>query len=261
VRTEIVSYSYDDRKAKAEKRRLYEIETFDIAGNLLRDIDYSSDGSVLNDERNLCRTGRVVETVRKHSPFTYLPDRVVYKHDATGNVIEENGYDLAGKLVSNHIYEYNDRGRKVRWTSKSFFQNEDKRTHRWTFTYDDRGRVREERAYLDAGKDFIPTDELGGPHRKLYMYSDLTRSNVTVKFDARGVFVGSSVSRYDSKGNELEDIVFDQKGELKEKTRYVYVFDSLGNWTVQKTYEWDIENGKGYYRLEEISYRTITFYR
>ena len=260
VRTESISFTYDDGKRKAEKRRLDQVETFDIAGNLLRNIVYSSDLSVLYDEKRSFQKGRVVETLRKHSPFTYLSDRVLYKYDQAGDLVEENGFDLTGKLVSHHVYEYDNHGRKTQWTSRSYFANEDKRVHRWTYTYDGLGRVRDEKAYIDGGNGFIPTDELGGPHRKLNMYADSTRSNHTVNFNARGVFVGSRVSRYDRKGNELEDIGFDEKGELKEKTRYEYVFDRLGNWTVKRTYEWDFENGKGLYRLEEISYRRISFY-
>ncbi|MEO8649620.1 MAG: hypothetical protein ABI539_10690 [Acidobacteriota bacterium] len=261
VRTEVVSYSYESRKVKIEKRRVDLVESFDRSGNLLSEMSYGDDGAVLWDEKNTYQNGRLVETSRKHSPFSYLPDRVVYKYDDSGNVIEENGYDLTGKLVSNSLYEYDGKNRKIQLTSRSYFEHEDHRPHRWTYSYDEQGRVKEEKVFRDEGTGFIPTDALGGPHRKLYLYRDLTRSGTMKAFNAAGGLVGSSLSVYDGMGNELEDIRFDEKGDLKEKTRYEYVFDRLGNWTIQKTFEWDGEGKNGTYRLSEVSYQILTFYR
>lgn len=260
VRTEVVSYSYESGRVKVGKRRLDLIENFDRFGNLLGEINYGYDGSILYEEKHTYQNGRLIETARKHSPFSYLSDKVVYKYDAGGNMIEESGYDLTGKLVSHTIYEFDQRNRKTSWTSRSYFEKEDQRPHRWTYIYDEYDRVREEKAYRDEGKGFIPTDALGGPHRKLHMYPDNTRSNTTAHFNSDGEFVGSSLSKYDGQGNELEDIRFERNGELKEKTKYTYIFDRFKNWTVQKTYEWDTENGKSFYRLEEISYQIITYY-
>jgi hypothetical protein len=171
-----------------------------------------------------------------------------------------NGYDLSGRLVSHDDSEFDDKHRKIRWTSRSYFEHEDHSPHRWTYSYDDQDCVKEEKAYIDAGSGFAATDRLGSPHRKLHMYHDPTRSGATVSFDSSGAFAGSELSTYDSKGNELEDIEFDANGVLKRKTKYEYVFDSFGNWTVQKTYEWNTEKGKSYYRLQEIEYQLITYF-
>jgi hypothetical protein len=73
VRTEVLGYSYKNGKRQAEKRRVDTIETFDYKGNLLREISYSDDGSILWDEINSYAHGRLVETLQKHSPFMYSP--------------------------------------------------------------------------------------------------------------------------------------------------------------------------------------------
>jgi len=257
VRTEVVEYSYESKKVKVGKRRLDFAENFDRIGNLIRETMYGYDGDVLFDETNVYQNGRMIETLRKNSPFSVLPDKVVYIYNASGNIVEENGYDLSGKLVSNDIYEYDGRKRKIQWTSKSFFEHEDHRPHRWTYSYDDQNRVKEEKAFLEGGTGFVATDELGGPHRKLNMYRDETRSGLTIMFPSGGAFSGSRLSSYDKKGNEMEDIEFDEAGNLKSKTQYAYVFDGLGNWTIQKTFEWD--KGDGRYQLTKITYQTFTF--
>lgn len=259
VRTYIVDYAYDNGRMKTGKRHIDELEQFDRTGNLIRDIDYDDDGKVLSDEKRVFQNNRLAETLRKHSPFSNLSDRATYKYDLAGNLIAEDGYDLAGKLVTANVYEYDDHNRKIRWTSKSYFKNEDKRAHRWEYAYDDQGRLTDERKFLDAGNGFIPTDDLGAPHRRQLIYGE--RGKTEKKFNSRGQLLSSSEIRYDDQGNELEDIQFDQKGELKGKTRYEYVFDRQGNWTVQKTYQWETENGQGFYRLDEVSHRTISFYR
>ena len=69
-----------------------------------------------------------------------------------------------------------------------------------------------------------------------------------------------TMTSYDRRGNEIEDIRYDENGNVKEKTRYQYKFDKLGNWLEQKTFEWNTENGKSFYRLSEISYQIISFF-
>lgn len=261
VRTDVVEYSSESKTTRPKKRRTDLVERFDRAGNLLREISYRYDGGVLSDETNIYKSGRLVEMSRKHSPFTYVPDRVVYTYGPSGNIVEEKGYDLSGKLVSQHVYEYDGQNRKIQWTSRSFFEREDRRPHRWTYRYDDQNRLVEEKAFLDAGSGFVATDDLGGPHRKLTMYRDQTRSGLTLSFDSRGNLVASRLSGYDAKGNELEDIEFDASGSLKSKTRYEYVFDRLGNWIIQRTLEWDGRGSKGHYRLSETTFQAITYFR
>lgn len=63
-------------------------------------------------------------------------------------------------------------------------------------------------------------------------------------YNTSGAFAGLESTVYDGRGNEREEIRYESAGTLKDKTRYSYSFDRYGNWVVQKTYEWDSQNGK-----------------
>lgn len=261
VRTVTVEYSFEDGKLKAGKRELDSIARFDRFGNLLEEVNYDSDGEILWSEKNAFSNGRLIETVLKHSPYTFLPDKRVYKYDDVGNLIEENGYNLSGKLVNQSIYVYDAQNRKIQWTSMSFHPEERSKPHRWTYSYDEQGRLKEEKAFSDEGNGFMPTDSLGRPHKRVLVYRNLDKWETESYFNTSGAFVKMTKLSYDSRGNEIEDIEYDQNENIKEKIRYEYEFDKLGNWIVEKTYRWNTEDGKSSYQLEEIDYRTIKYFR
>lgn len=260
VRTETVEYSFEDGKLKADKRRLDSKEQFDKLGNLLEEVQFS-DGELLWSEKNVFSSGQLTETFLKHSQFAYLPDKRVYKYDDAGNLIEENGYNLSGKLVNQSIYVYDEQNRKIQWTSMSYHPNERSKPHRYTYTYDKQGRLKEEKTFSDEGNGFMPTDSLGRPHKRILVYRDISKWETESYFNTSDAFVKMTTLSYDSKGNEIEDIEYDQNENVKEKIRYEYKFDKFGNWIEEKTYRWNTEDGKSFYQLEEIDYRTIKYFR
>lgn len=260
VRTETLEFSFANDKQKAGKRELSSIEQFDRLGRLLEEVQFGSDGELLWSEKNVFSNGRLVETSVKHSPDIFLPERRVYKYDDVGNLIEESGYNLSGKLVNQSTYIYDAKNLKVQWTSVSLHPEEHSKPHRWTYAYDEQLRLREEKAFSDEGNGFVPTDSLGGPHKKLLVYRKRDEWEGALFFDTTSAFVSMTLLTYDRRGNEIEDIEYDQNGHVKAKTRYEYKFDKLGNWIEQKTYKWNMDGGRGSYRLEEVNYRRISFY-
>jgi len=88
------------------------------------------------------------------------------------------------------------------------------------------------------GSGFLPTNSLGGPHRKLFLYNRQNKPAVVLLFKANGEFAGLKSTRYDRRGNELEEVPSGSDGTPQEKTKYVYRFDHFGNLIVQETYEW-----------------------
>lgn len=261
VRTETVEYSFEDGKPKHSKRKLDSIEQFDHHGRLLEEMHYGSDGKILWREQHAYSSGRLIETTVKHDKFIFLPDRRVYKYDTRQNLIEENGYDLSGKLVNQSTYVYDTNNRKIQWTSVSFHPEEHSTPHRWTYSYDEQGRLKEEKAFSDEGNGFIPVDSLGAPHKRVLGYQNGDKWNAALYFDVTGALVRMTLLTYDQKENEIEDIEYNQDLNLKKKIRYEYKFDKHENWVKMKTYVWKAKDSRAFYQLDEVTYQVITYYK
>lgn len=262
VRTESMGFSLEEGKLRRGKRKLDSTELFDRQGRLLEDIHLKADGSILwSDKYVYDSQGRLIESSGKHSSFVYLPDRRTYKYDTKGNLIEENGYNSNGKLVNKSEYVYDEKNRRIQWTSMSYHPEENSKPHKWTYAYDEQGRKQEERAFSDEGEGFKPTDSLGSPHRKLYIFKDHDKPEIVLLFKVDGNFAGLESTKYDRRGNEIEEIEHDERGLVKKKVRYSYRFDRVGNWIQQNTYEWTEENGKTQYQISELSYQIIKYFK
>jgi hypothetical protein len=258
ARTETIGYSIDGGKPHPGERKLDSIEIFDRAGRLIEEKYFTDEGAILYQYKHRYDSGgRRVESSGTHSRFTYLSDRITYVYDSVGDLIAENGFDSAGKLVNKSEYAYDEKHRKTRWTSMSNYPPQNSKPHQWTYDYYDNNLVREERAFLDEGGGFRPTDSLGAPHRKFFMYNSQNKPAFCLLYNANGGFAGIESTTYDRRGNELEEVRYQPSGALKDKTKYSYTFDRFGNWVVQKTYEWDLETNK--YQLSEISYQIIEY--
>lgn len=262
VRSDTVEYWLDQGRLRHGRRKLDSFERFDKDGRLLEEKHFKDDGSILWEDKYVYDSrGRLVESAGTHSKFVYLPSRRVYRYDSNGNLIEENGFDGNGKLVNKNEYTYDGKGRKIRWTSMSYHAEENSKPHQWTYGYYGNGHLKEERAFSDEGGGFLPTDSLGGPHRKLFMYDSQNKPVLVLLFNANGAFAGVESTVYDRRGNELEEVQYDSDGSLKGKTKYSYRFDQFGNPTVQNTYEWNEESSRGSYYLKEVRYQIIRYGR
>jgi len=260
VRTEKVKYERENGKIHRGKRMTDSIERFNKAGLLQEETDLSDDGTILSAYKHSYDSrGRLIESTGTHSKFFNLPDKKVYGYDARGNLVEENGYDLNGKLVNRDEYVYNEKNKRIRWTSMSYHPEESARPHQWSYDYDEYGRLKEERAYSDDGTGFMPTDSLGGPHRRVLIYNAGSRPEATLRFNVDGRLAIRETTTYDLHGNELETIEYDSNGLLKEKTKYEYRYDRYGNSIEECTYEWVNEGDRAAYFLTEISYQVIRY--
>lgn len=258
VRTDTGKFWFARGKLRHGKRELNSIERFDAVGRLIQEQIFTDQRSILyqykyrHDSRGL-RT----DASGTHSKFTYLPDRMAYIYDSVGNLVTENGFDSQGKLVNQNEYTYDEKRRKIRWTSMSYHPEENSKPHQWTYDYYENGLVKEERAFADEGEGFRPTDSLGAPHRKFFMYNSQNKRAFVLLYNVNDVFEGFESTVYDGRGNEIEEIQHDSTGALKSKTKYSYRYDKFGNWVTQRTYEWDAEAAA--YQLSEISYQHIEY--
>lgn len=261
VRTEIIEYEFDDNdKLKAGRRELDSFERFDETGNLLEEISYS-DGKILISEKHNYSGGKLIETFLTHSKYLNLPDKRIYRYDDAGNLIEENGYDADGKLVNQSIYVYDDRNRKIRRTSISYHPGEYSKPHTYTYGDDEKGRLIEEKAFFGKGDELSPTDSLGRAHKRILSYGDSAKWETALYFNTKNELVKKTKLKYDSKGNEIEDITFNPDEKIIEIIRYEYKFDKAGNWIEEKDFRCAVENGKEHCQLEEIHHRKIEYFK
>ncbi|HYX26991.1 MAG TPA: hypothetical protein VE863_00385, partial [Pyrinomonadaceae bacterium] len=120
MRTETVSYSTEAGKRHRGKRKLDSFEIFDRAARLIEEKYFTDEGTILYQYKHRYDSqGRRIESSGTHSRFTYLSDRIAYVYDSAGDLIAENGFDPAGKLVNKSDYAYDEKHRKIRWTSFS----------------------------------------------------------------------------------------------------------------------------------------------
>jgi hypothetical protein len=262
VRTEVVEISYESGRAVAKKRRINSIEQFDRPGRTVTETVFTDSGSVqsvlFSDQNAYDSDGRLSETFTKHNEFTYLPERKTYTYDRNGNVVEEDGFDASGKIGWKHEYLYDEQNRKIQETSLNFRSVEDPRPHRWTFAYDEKGRLKTEDAFIDGGVGLKPTDDLGGPFRRAYVYENSMYPTLRLSVKADGRLGGYSSHKYDSRGNEIEDIEYSADGSMESRTKYTYAFDKRGNWIRQYTFE--LTRGNSSYRLTERRYQIIEYF-
>jgi len=253
---------FDEDGKKRGKRRINSIERFDRRGCLKEYTAYTDDGSILySDANSHDAQGLLISTSTKHSPFTYLSDVKFYKYDERGNLIEENGYNNKDELVNKNVYRYDDRNRRIEWLSTSFHPKENSKPHKTTYFYHESGQVKEERFYSDEGAGFRPNDNiLGGAYRKMYLYDEHGKRISTLRFKSDGEFAGMEITRYDHRGNEIEEIEYDANRNLKDKKVYKYKYDRVGNYVEQTTYGLALGGGESQLRIEEISYQIIKYY-
>ena len=216
VRSESVAFFLEKGRLRRGKRRTDSITRFDRQGRIFETRRFQDDGSILWSEKHLYDPqGRLRETLLEHDRFVYLPDKCTYKYDAKGNLIEELGYDAGGKLVNVSEHAYDEKNRRIQWTSMSHYNEENSKPHRWTYSYDEKGKVVEVRAFSDGGSGFTPDDALGNPHRRLSVEKEGGEPLTILLFKADGTFAGMIITLYDRKGEMIKEIEYDSGGSVK----------------------------------------------
>jgi antitoxin component YwqK of YwqJK toxin-antitoxin module len=259
VRTETVSYTFESGKAKAGKSRLESLETFDGPGNLLECIEYNDDGVLNWHQKNIFEGGRAIGWEVITSPNDEW-SKFLYEFDDPGNIIEQAIYDDDGELSIQWKYLYDQQNRKVQETSQTFYSDRPSDLRVTTYSYDEKGRLLEEKTFVN-GENGLAPGELSGVHQRMLIYEGGKWWTSARSYSKDGQLVRFNQITRDDRGNEIEDIDYDGAGNIKHKIRYEYKFDRRGNWIVQKTSRWNTESGQGLYQLDEIEYRKIEYFK
>jgi len=198
----------------------------------------------------------------------------VADYDRLGNLVKRISYDSKGKPFEVTVYGYIDNARvskskMIRYEydppavfsggppngvaiqMKPATQKPDPRyQYRYEYKYAD-GKRTEEQFFFNDGVPYL---------RYVYKYDWLQREELV--YDEEGKLNQRYLSKFDSKGNEIERIDADalhQNGERKYTLEYES-FDDHGNWTKKTTFMLVNEGGKELSKPWYISYRSISYY-
>jgi hypothetical protein len=258
IRTETVSNTVRDGKSKAGQRRLESIETFDEPGNLLECIEYNVEGVLNWHQKNIFEEGRVIGWQVITRPDEEW-DKFLYKFDEAGNIVEQNSYDDDGELSNHWTYLYDQQNRKVQ-SSMQMLSWDKNRALITIYSYDEKGRLVEEKTFMNEENAVLPA-ESSGVHQRMLIYDGSKWWTSSREYSKGGQLVGISYLKRDDRGNEIEDISYDGAGSIEHKIRYEYKYDKRGNWIVQKTSRWNTADGQSRYQLDEIEYRKIEYFK
>jgi hypothetical protein len=188
-------------------------------------------------------------------------------YDEKGQLTKHESYDYKGNLFQVAIYGYVD-GARVRSDKtiqheydpppiavatspgESKQQYDTRYSYKFSYRYDEEGRLVEEVWYGSGGKLWM---------RYVYKFAGDTREELVYAED--GSLNQRYVSTLDAKGDEVEETIYDVKdGSVSERRSYSYEFDAKGNWTKRTTSKWATKEGQGQFVPAYVTYRTITYY-
>ena len=71
---------------------------------------------------------------------------------------------------------------------------------------------------------------------------------------------GRSEFRYDERGNQIEERIFDAEGHAIDRKVYRYEYDAVGNWIKETLQWWDVADGRETLKQSSVRERSITYY-
>jgi len=177
-------------------------------------------------------------------------EKIQYKYDKEGYLVDESTYTLEGKLKVKTTYKYNSNGDRI---EKNDYQSNGSLQWNVKYKYDATGNMIEESKYDSDGWKlytkknyiFLKYNSMGKVVEETKYDSDrLLKSKITFKYDNFGNLLETSkfglmksklTSRYDVSGNITEEIKYDSEGTLTSQS--VSKFDSIGNHIAWSMYD------------------------
>ena len=169
-------------------------------------------------------------------------NKFILNYNEKGNITNRTEYGTDGKLTSNRIYKYDEKGNEIE-------RYDSVKKSRTTFVYDDKGRKIESLSGRTLHKFKYKYNQSGIMIECSEYNSDSTlyskeEYNVKGQLTKRtsysnGKSDGESRYKYDVKGNEIEFYFkLDTFFLIESTSTYKYTkFDNLGNWISQTEYQ------------------------
>ena len=206
----------------ADGKQVGSFETvYDHAGNIVSESLEDQNPNECWDTQYTYKDGRLAESVHHYmNEWDYGVDAECSRASS----VTKYEYDASGNLILETAYD--DEGEEI---------------HRCEMKYDDLGRIMEKVTYVQddlSGKETWSYDE-----KMMHMVSDYISGEESIRH------------YYDSEGNPLKEIIYDQD----EPEEYSYEYDERGN----RTKTWS-RSGLGDYLMNESKYdaegKEISFY-
>lgn len=233
--------------------------------------------------------GRILERIQggKDASQGLWPLRFTYVYDHDGNRLAEVVRDARGELVKETRAVYDARGNRsaelAAWGDGTFenvslyvyddshrlrrglHYNAVQVVNRNLYAYDAAGRLVQERfernyRYDAAGQQVVTTDRFDVGHDVTIIYDDRGQVREKVVSDLRGRRHGHSEFRYDERGSQIEERIYDAGRRLTDRKTYRYDYDTAGNWITETFQWWEVRDKEVRIKQSHVRERRITYY-
>lgn len=212
--------------------------------------------------------------------FLYLDKkpwlRTKFEFNPSGRLEMETDFALDGKPTSPKVYVYNANGVLIHEYNISGIDGKPYLpTH---YSYNDDGTNLEIRQTSDEGKaysvwtfsnwpesnysEFVETNADGTFEMKIGIQRDeRCRISSLYHFPYFGLYLAKADVKYDENDNMVSVERYAPFGISKEKRKYEYQLDQLGNWIERRDYAWKSEaDGVASWQLMNEQFRNIEYY-
>lgn len=288
MRVEGVDVTLRDNPFIETQTLIYTI-TFNSAGNILDYTYRNPDSSTWGRVATYSDSGRLISTDTRNSAGEPV-SKQLYTYDEAGRLIAEQkisadsatspsttyAYDASGRKIKEQILDYNpdENGiidiegydlfvltRNTRLI-KTIYDDQD--TPVEVFLYNENGEItsRFEIAHDAEGKPLEVTQFIDdfGPRplwKRMHAYDKHGRL-IETKEAMAGKNVKHQTFTYDAHGYRAEEISYDPKGFVQNRTTYTRDYDEQDNWTVEVIS--GSAGGQEPLKPAKVSRRTLTYY-
>ncbi|ATA94069.1 sugar-binding protein [Capnocytophaga canimorsus] len=204
-----------------------EMNYYDKDANLNQKILYK-----YNDKRK--RTTRDV-----YASNGKLINRNIYFYDENGYKVAYKGYNSKGEIMESFVYKNDDKGRELEEVCAKTIAPF---CGKYTYVYDQSGKVVELCRYKSSDKKAEDCEK--------YVYDKLGNLLET-SFYKDNNLVYRIVHRYNKSGDEVNQRLFDERGNLTKEKKFTYKYDAKGNWIERTEF---VDEFVKFVFVREISY-------
>jgi YD repeat-containing protein len=198
---------------------------YDEKGNWTEYSSYEPDSSIIRKEipEYDGKGDAIAQYVYNKGIFNH---KIVFKNDNKGNIIESLQYAAyTDSLVSKSVYKYDDKGNEIEAYE---YTSTDSLTDKIIRKYDDKGNNIEMYNYNVDNK--LNSKIITG-------YDENGQRIERIEYDADSNMISKTIYKYNEKGFYTDVCVYDANNSLKSKKTYIYKYDSVGNWIEEIVYD------------------------
>lgn len=195
------------------------------------------------------RDGKRVEKFHYRIDGVALP-KTTYSYDRNGVLLKENYYSaVSGEPYFETIYAYDSQGKVKEEISKNIEDNSV--FSRKLYSHDPKRNYTE---VVEYDSHNVLRGKIG------FTWNNLGKVGEVLSFSPKGEILLKGTVTYDEKGNAAELVYSLTDGSGQKRKKYTYDFDEQGNWVKKTLYHLETDEGKSFYKLMNITYRTIVYY-